>query len=95
MLLVARKKRYRPAVEDWIQEHMNCWFVQSPCDEPCLGCKLCIPELPGNILVREMNVRGIEQMLDEGDQGFSGRQAQEGPGYTLLMNLELKHFLKQ
>lgn len=33
----------------------NCWFMQTPCDERCLGCKLAVEGI-GGILVREMHL---------------------------------------
>ena len=81
MYLKPRKQKYKAVVEDWIQEHMNCWFLETPCDEPCLGCKLRIPGLADSLLVPEMRVQGIQEIED----------ASEGPGYTLLMNVELKN----
>lgn len=87
-LLKFVKRKYRAVVEDWMQEHMNCWFMQTPCDERCLGCKLAVEGI-GGILVREMKVIDIHQV----------QLAQEVPqdvdklDYTLLMSVEMKNFL--
>eukprot|EP00434_Breviolum_minutum_P007767 symbB.v1.2.006853.t1/scaffold408.1/size210514/11 len=87
-LLKFVKRKYRAVVEDWMQEHMNCWFMQTPCDERCLGCKLAVEGI-GGILVREMKVIDIHQV----------QLAQEVPqdvdklDYTLLMTVEMKNFL--
>lgn len=84
------KRKYRVAVEDWIQEHMNCWMSQSPCDEPCLGCKLQLATL-GTVLVREMRVLRIDQEYSKDNADAS--PADQKLGYTLLMTVELKNFL--
>eukprot|EP00435_Cladocopium_sp_Y103_P070669 s656_g35.t1 len=83
--------RLDPRAHEARTSKRNCWMSQSPCDEPCLGCKLQLAKL-GTVLVREMRVLRIDQehhSVDDADASAADRKL----GYTLLMTVELRNFL--
>ncbi|CAK9043234.1 unnamed protein product [Durusdinium trenchii] len=52
------KKRCRAVVEDFIQEHVNCFYHGIDSSERCTGTKMKIPSM-GAIMVGEMTVQDI------------------------------------